>query len=127
MYTREYCSQRHLNIRKYQFTVVKAVFLCVVEAVPIVHPASIHVYYVYVIQMQERDRLRQMLEREGIATGIHYPLPLHLQPACAQYDYTREMFSETEAVAERIVSLPLYPELTGEQIKTVVTAIKKYY
>lgn len=97
----------------------------VVEALPIVHPASTHVYYVYVVQVQERDRLRQMLEREGIATGVHYPLPLHLQPACAQYDYTRGMFPVTEAVAERIVSLPMYPELTGEQIKTVVTAIEK--
>ena len=98
----------------------------VVEAFPIAHPASTHVYYVYVVQVQERDRLRQMLEQDGIATGIHYPLPLHLQPACAQYGYTRGMFPVTEAVAERIVSLPLYPELTGEQIKTVVTAIKKY-
>src|SRR5436305_14755394 len=60
----------------------------VVEALPVVHPASRHVYYVYVVQVQERDRFRQMLEQEGIATGIHYPLPLHLQPACVQYGYT---------------------------------------
>src|SRR2546421_6776733 len=97
----------------------------VIEALPVVHPASRHVYYVYVIQVQERDRFRQMLEQEGIATGIHYPLPLHLQPACAQYGYTRGILPVTEAVAERIVSLPMYPELTSEQIKTVITAVKK--
>ncbi len=98
----------------------------VVEALPIVHPESTHVYYVYVVQVQERDRFRQMLEQAGIATGIHYPLPLHLQPACVQYAYTRGMLPVTEAAAERIVSLPMYPELTAEQIETVVSAIKKY-
>ena len=97
----------------------------VVEALPVVHPASRHVYYVYVIQVQERDRFRQMLEQAGIATGIHYPLPLHLQPACVQYAYTRGMLPVTEAAAERIVSLPMYPELTAEQIETVAAAIRK--
>src|SRR5436305_11548318 len=97
----------------------------VIEALPIVHPASTHVYYVYVVQVQERDRFRQMLEQEGIATGIHYPLLLHLQAACAQYGYTRGMLPLTEAVTERIASLPMYPELTTEQIETVTTAIRE--
>jgi dTDP-4-amino-4,6-dideoxygalactose transaminase len=97
----------------------------VVEALPVVHPESTHVYYVYVVQVQERDRFRQMLEQMGVATGVHYPLPLHLQAACAQYGYTRGMLPLTEAAAERIVSLPMYPELTAEQIETVTAAIKK--
>ena len=97
----------------------------VVEALPLVRPGSTHVYYVYVVQVQERDRFRQMLEQDGIATGIHYPLPLHLQPACAQYGYTRGMLPVTEAAAERIVSLPMYPELSSWQIETIVTALKK--
>src|SRR5947209_12837276 len=63
----------------------------VVDKLPVVHPESTHVYYVYVVQVQERDRFRQMLEQVGIATGIHYPLPLHLQAACAQYGYTHGM------------------------------------
>ena len=96
-----------------------------VEALPLVRPGSTHVYYVYVVQVQERDRFRQMLEQDGIATGIHYPLPLHLQPACAQYGYTPGMLPVTEAAAERIVSLPMYPELSSGQIETIVTAIKK--
>src|SRR6266480_4800562 len=58
-----------------------------VQAIPIVQPWATHVYYVYVIQVQERDAFRRALEQEGIATGIHYPTPLHLQPACAHYGY----------------------------------------
>lgn len=97
----------------------------VVETLPVVHPESTHVYYVYVVQVQERDRFRQILEQAGIATGVHYPLPLHLQAACAQYGYTRGMLPLTEAVTERIVSLPMYPELTPEQIRTVATTIRE--
>src|SRR2546421_6579003 len=61
----------------------------IVEAIPIVRPCATHVYYVYVIQVQERDQFRTSLEQEGIATGIHYPIPIHLQPACSRYGYVR--------------------------------------
>jgi dTDP-4-amino-4,6-dideoxygalactose transaminase len=98
----------------------------VVEAVPYVQPGASHVYYVYVVQVQERDLFRQALEQEGIASGIHYPTPIHLQPASVQYGFTRGMLPVTEAVAERIVSLPMYPELTAEHSKTVVNAVKKH-
>jgi dTDP-4-amino-4,6-dideoxygalactose transaminase len=97
----------------------------VVEAVPVVRAWATHVYYVYVVQVEERDRFREKLEQEGIATGIHYPIPIHLQPACSQYGYVRGMLPVTEAVTERIVSLPMYPELTTEQLRTVVKAVKK--
>lgn len=95
-----------------------------VAAVPVVHPPATHVYYVYVVQVEERDQFRHCLEQEGIATGIHYPIPLHLQPACAHYGYQRGMLPITEAVTERIVSLPMYPELTTEQIHYIVSTIK---
>ncbi len=87
-----------------------------VEQVPAVKPWAKHVYYVYVVQVQDRDRFRDILQREGIATGIHYPIPIHLQPACVQYDYKIGMLPVTEAATQRIVSLPMYPELTPEQI-----------
>jgi dTDP-4-amino-4,6-dideoxygalactose transaminase len=96
----------------------------VVEAVPLVRPGSIHVYYVYVVQVKERDQFRTLLEQEGVATGIHYPIPIHLQPACARYGYSRGALPVTEDVTERIVSLPMYPELTAEQIQRVVNAVK---
>jgi dTDP-4-amino-4,6-dideoxygalactose transaminase len=97
----------------------------IVEAVPVVRAWDTHVYYVYVVQVQNRERFRQALEREGIASGVHYPVPIHLQPACAQYGYKRGALPVTEAAAERIVSLPMYPELTAEQIQAVVNAVKK--
>ena len=97
----------------------------VVEALPVVRPYNTHVYYVYVVQVQNREYFRQALEHQGIATAVHYPIPIHLQPACARYGYKRGMLPVTEAVAERLVSLPMYPELTAEEIQAVVNAVKK--
>jgi dTDP-4-amino-4,6-dideoxygalactose transaminase len=97
----------------------------VVEAVQVARPWAAHVSYVYVVQVQERDRFRHILEQEGVATGIHYPVPIHLQPACAHYGYSQGMLPVTEAAAKRIVSLPMYPELTGEQLLRAITAVKK--
>ncbi len=96
-----------------------------VEQVPTERPWAGHVYYAYVVQVRERDHFRETLAQEGIATGIHYPTPVHLQPACVSYGYVRGSLPVTEAVAERIVSLPMYPELTKEQVELVVNAVKK--
>src|SRR6266704_4054117 len=95
-----------------------------VQAIPIVRPWATHVYYVYVVQVQERDQFRTSLEQEGIATGIHYPTPIHLQPACSRYGYVRGMLPVTEAATSHIVSLPMYAELTAEQKQKVVNAVK---
>src|SRR6266566_1455334 len=97
----------------------------IVEAVPVVQPWATHVYYMYVVQVRERSYFRNALKQEGIATGIHYPTPIHLQPACAGYGYARGLLPVTEDVTERIVSLPLYAELTDEQLQAVVNAVKK--
>jgi dTDP-4-amino-4,6-dideoxygalactose transaminase len=96
----------------------------VVEQAPVVRPWASHVFYVYVVQVSERDRFRKTLEQAGVATGIHYPIPIHLQPACQHYGYTRGMLPVTETLCERIVSLPMYPELTGQQIESVIDAVK---
>jgi len=97
----------------------------VVEAVPQTQAGGTHTYCYYVVQVDERDCVRQRLEQEGIATGIHYPVPVHLQPACAQYGYTHGKLPVTEALAHRILSLPMYPELTDEQLQAIVNALKK--
>lgn len=97
----------------------------IVEAVPIEMAWASHVYYVYVVQVQERERFRSLLAREGVATGIHYPIPIHLQAACERYGYQRGSLPITEAVSERIVSLPMYPELSAEQQAHVVQAVQK--
>ncbi|GAC1342498.1 MAG: DegT/DnrJ/EryC1/StrS family aminotransferase [Ktedonobacteraceae bacterium] len=96
-----------------------------VEAVPVVRPWGTHVYYAYVVQVRERDAFRNVLSQEGVASGVHYPIPIHLQPACSQYGYARGTLPVTEAVTERIVSLPMYPELTAQQREAVVQAVTK--
>ncbi|MGH2495020.1 MAG: DegT/DnrJ/EryC1/StrS family aminotransferase [Ktedonobacteraceae bacterium] len=97
----------------------------VVEAVPTVRPDASHVFYVYVVQVSERDQMHQYLSKQGISSGIHYPTPIHLQPACQHYGYTRGMLPVTEAVCERIISLPMYPELTTEQMQMVIDGVKR--
>jgi dTDP-4-amino-4,6-dideoxygalactose transaminase len=97
----------------------------VVEAVPGAQSWGTHVYCYYVVQVPQRDHLRMRLEQEGIGTNIHYPTPIHLQPACAKYGSGRGALPVTEAVSQRILSLPMYPELTDEQIQLVINAVKK--
>ena len=95
----------------------------VVEATPETAPWAQHAFYVYVVQVPNRDRVRDALAERGILTGVHYPIPLHLQQACAQYGYTKGSLPVTEAAAERILSLPMYAELTGEQVQQVCDAL----
>lgn len=87
---------------------------------------SRHVYHLYVIRCKNRDALREFLKKEGIDTGIHYPLPLHLQPALSDLKYKKGDFPVTEKVADEILSLPMFPELTQEQIQFVVDKMKEF-
>lgn len=96
-----------------------------VEAVPVVRSWGTHVYCYYVIQVPERDQFRQAMEARGIGTNIHYPNPIHLQPACINYGYRSIPLPVTEAATKRIISLPMYPELTEQQLRLVVDAAKQ--
>ncbi|HVA33866.1 MAG TPA: DegT/DnrJ/EryC1/StrS family aminotransferase [Candidatus Baltobacteraceae bacterium] len=82
-----------------------------------------HVYHLYVTEIDDRDRVRDELERRGIQTGIHYPVPIHLQPAYAELHRPMGSYPVTEAAARRILSLPMYPELSDEQIQYVVETL----
>jgi dTDP-4-amino-4,6-dideoxygalactose transaminase len=97
----------------------------VVIATPEAQAWAGHVYYVYVVRVADRDQVRRELESQGVLSGVHYPIPCHLQPACASLGYTRGSLPVTEAYAEQILSIPLYPELTPEQIETVIGAVKQ--
>lgn len=81
------------------------------------------VFHLYVIRVQERERVRNHLSQRGVATGIHYPLPLHLQPAYRDLGYGPGDFPVTERYAAEILSLPMYPELGSEAIARVASAI----
>jgi len=96
-----------------------------VEAVPVVRSWGTHVYCYYVIQVPQRDQFRQAMESRGIGTNIHYPNPIHLQPACINYGYRSVSLPVTEAATKRIISLPMYPELTEQQRQLVVDAVKQ--
>lgn len=95
----------------------------VVSRVPETAPWAQHAFYVYVVEVPNRDRVRDALAERGVSTGVHYPIPLHLQPACAQYGYAKGDFPVTEAAAERILSLPMYAELTADQIQQIGDAM----
>lgn len=84
-----------------------------------------HVYHLYVVRVHEREKLQQFLSQQGICTGIHYPVPLHLQEAYKSLDYKRGDFPHAEKAAEEILSLPLFPELKEEDIEFIASVVKK--
>ncbi len=92
---------------------------------PYESPSGRHVYHLYVIRTPRRDELQTYLNRYGIGTGIHYPVPLHLQPAYAAHGYNNVRLPVAEQAASEVLSLPLYAELTDNQIEQVVGLVKE--
>jgi len=90
---------------------------------PKARPGCRHVYHVYVVRADDRDRLRDVLGRQGIQTGIHYPIPIHLQPAHADLGHHAGDFPVAEQVAREVLSLPIFPEMTRDQVQTVAAAV----
>ena len=84
-----------------------------------------HVYHVYAVEIPHRDDVQKRLQADGIATGIHYPVPVHLQKAYANLGYQRGNFPITEALANRFLSLPIYAELRSEHVLEVVLKLEK--
>jgi dTDP-4-amino-4,6-dideoxygalactose transaminase len=84
-----------------------------------------HVWHLYVIVHSQRDHLRGKLAAADIQTGLHYPTPLHLQPAYAHLKHRAGDFPVSEWVARECLSLPLFPEMTEEQQDAVVAALKE--
>ncbi|MEW6606250.1 MAG: DegT/DnrJ/EryC1/StrS family aminotransferase [bacterium] len=89
-------------------------------------PYAKHVYHLYVIRTKQRDELQKYLTDKGISVGIHYPIPIHLQKAYEDLEYKIGTFPITEKYANEILSLPMFPELTVEQIEMVVNSIKEF-
>lgn len=94
-------------------------------ALPVTPADRTHAFHLYVVRVRERDAVRKNLAGAGIATGIHYPIPLHLQPAYASRSNSQRKFPVAERDSAEVLSLPLYPELTDEQIHHVVHALVK--
>ena len=87
---------------------------------------SEHVYHLYVVRVQHRQELMACLAQAGIASGLHYPIPIHLLPAYAELGHKPGDFPVTEAHAAEIVSLPIYAELTEEQIASVAEVVEQF-
>lgn len=93
---------------------------------PFVFPQVKHVYHQFVVRTQLRDQLQQHLNRAGIACGIHYPIPLHLQPAFNYRGFVRGAFPHSEKAAGEVLSLPMYAELSNEQIEHIAENVKTF-
>ena len=90
---------------------------------PVEAPGRRHVYHIYAVRSPDRGRLQEALAVEGIQTGLHYPIPVHLQRAYADLGYRRGDFPIAERAAGEVLSLPIYPELSPAQIEAVVDAV----
>ncbi len=93
---------------------------------PTVAPYANPVWHLYVIQTADRTNLQRSLDEAGIAHGIHYPIPVHLQEAYRDLGYTQGSFPVTEALAPRILSLPMFPELRSDEIESVAREVKNF-
>ncbi len=92
--------------------------------IPSVRDGSTHVYHLYAIESEVRDALQTRLAAGGVSTGIHYPIPIHLQPAFAYLGYRKGDLPRSEQSAERLLSLPMFPELTPKQVSRVAESVR---
>jgi dTDP-4-amino-4,6-dideoxygalactose transaminase len=90
---------------------------------PTIHRDAQHVFHLYVIEVDERDRVLEELQRRGIGAGVHYPVPLHEQPAFKHHAHKPEDFPIAATAARRILSLPIYPEMTRGQVERVAANV----
>jgi dTDP-4-amino-4,6-dideoxygalactose transaminase len=102
--------------------------LCGVKGLelPVEPEESQSCYHLYVVRSIDRDRIRQELQRNEIESGIHYPLPLHLQPACKSLGYRLGDFPMSERMAATVLSLPIHPHMTPDQVESVARTISQY-
>ncbi len=91
--------------------------------IPIENKGNSHIYHLYVVRVPRRDELQAYLKDHGIFTGIHYPVPNHLQPALKTLGYKEGDFPVTEKIVREIISLPMFAELTNEEIETVSESV----
>jgi dTDP-4-amino-4,6-dideoxygalactose transaminase len=90
-------------------------------------PYATHVFHLFIVETEHRDALRDHLASAGIQTGIHYPTPIHLQEAYADLELGAGSFPVSERLATRMLSLPMFPELTPDQLEAIVHAIRGFF
>lgn len=95
--------------------------------IPKIFPNYNHVFHLYVIRAKKRDELAKYLFKKGISTVMHYPIPIHLQPAYKDLGYKKGDFPVAEKLADEILSLPMFPQLKIAEIKYICQTIKAFY
>lgn len=85
------------------------------------------IYHLYVVQVDKRSDLQEYLKKKGIITLIHYPIPIHLQQAYVELGYKKGDFPNTEISSEKILSLPMYAELSNEEVEYIIKSVKEFY
>jgi dTDP-4-amino-4,6-dideoxygalactose transaminase len=94
---------------------------------PKIEPKNVSVYHQYTIRAPQRDALQKHLAEKWIGSAIFYPKPLHVQPCFEYLDYKAGDFPATERACQEVLSLPIYPELTDQQIEYVAATIRSFY
>jgi dTDP-4-amino-4,6-dideoxygalactose transaminase len=121
----------HLNewntLRRQHAAQYNALFKDTQVITPEERPENCHIYHLYVVRLPNRDALQTHLKQQGIFTGIHYPIPCHLQQSLAYLGYNPGDFPVTESVVGQILSLPMFAELSDEQVVSVVNVIDAFY
>ena len=118
----EWNEQRRSHARQYRERLQGTPAITPVEC-----PENKHVYHLYVVQVPQRDELQAWLKSQGVFTGIHYPVPAHLQPAMAFLGYKTGDLPVTERGDCEILSLPMYAELTDAEVKCMADSIQAFY
>ncbi len=94
---------------------------------PTTAPGNSHVYNQYTVRARRRDALRDYLSTQGVASAVYYPAPLHLQVCFAELGYQKGQLPVSEELCQEVLSLPIFPELGGERVEAVATAIRGFY
>ncbi|WP_127753372.1 DegT/DnrJ/EryC1/StrS family aminotransferase [Devosia sp. 1566] len=88
-------------------------------------PGRRHVWHIFAIRTRDRDGLREMLARDGVETGLHYPVPVHLQPSYVDLGHAPGDFPQAEAAAATVLSLPIYPELSTQEVEIISDLVRQ--
>jgi len=117
---------RRRNAARYERLFTEAKLLDRIT-LPVTQPGNFHVFNQYTIRAQRRDDLRSFLKERQVGTEIYYPIPMHLQECYRTLGHKKGDFPVSEQAAEEVVSLPVYAELTDEQLRYVVDSIRAFY
>jgi dTDP-4-amino-4,6-dideoxygalactose transaminase len=125
-YLDQWADGRRRNAAKYEALLKQAGLLDRVT-LPVTQQGNFHVYNQYTVRVSRRDDLRAYLKEQGVGTEIYYPLPMHLQNCYKDLGHTKGSFPISEQVAEQVLSLPIYAELSEAQLTYVVDSIAGFY